>query len=175
MPVTLKLLLAALVVAFFDPGIRAANPETKLAPAGVAFFEKKIRPVLLEHCYSCHSADAAKGNKLKAGFALDTAEGLRKGGESGLAIVPGKPERSLLLKTLRHTANTPEMPPKGKLPATVIADFAAWIAMGAPDPRSGVVNTWPRTSSSPPWRPTGTGESHNHHHHGGTGRDPASS
>jgi len=139
MPVTLKLLLAALVVAFFDPGIRAANPETKLAPAGVAFFEKKIRPVLLEHCYSCHSADAAKGNKLKAGFALDTAEGLRKGGESGLAIVPGKPERSLLLKTLRHTANTPEMPPKGKLPATVIADFAAWIAMGAPDPRSGVV------------------------------------
>jgi len=95
------------------------------------FFEKRIRPVLVEHCQDCHSAGAKKiGGRLL----LDSAEGWSKGGESGRAIVPGKPEESLLLHALRWE-NDLEMPPKTPLPESVIADFERWIAMGAPDPR----------------------------------------
>ena len=126
--------VAALCLA--APAARADDPN-KPDPKGVEFFENKIRPVLVAHCYSCHSADAAKGNKLKAGLALDTRDGLRKGGETGPAVVPGKPDQSLLVKTMRYAADAPEMPPKGKLPDAVIADFEAWVKMGAPDPRAG--------------------------------------
>lgn len=116
------------------PGfLGAAEPD----PKGVAFFESKIRPVLVEHCYSCHSSDTTGGKKLKAGLAIDTREGLLVGGESGPAIVPGKPEKSLLIQSLRHTADAPEMPPTGKLPAAVLADFDTWVRQGAPDPRVG--------------------------------------
>jgi hypothetical protein len=103
--------------------------------AGLAFFEQKIRPVLAEHCYECHSERA---KKLKAGLLLDTKAGWQKGGDSGVpAVVPGKPDESLLLRALRHLDDL-EMPPKKPpLPAAVISDFAAWIAMGAPDPRDG--------------------------------------
>ena len=103
-------------------------------PASVAFFEQKIRPVLVEQCYECHSA---KAKKLKSGLFLDSKAGWQKGGESGKAIiVPGKPEESLLLRSIRHTEVDLEMPPKKpKLPDTVLADFAAWIKAGAIDPR----------------------------------------
>jgi hypothetical protein len=129
-------LAAAAVLCLAAPAARAADPAEP-DPKGVEFFENKIRPVLVAHCYSCHSADAAKGNKLKAGLALDTRDGLRKGGETGPAIVPGKPDQSLLVKTMRYAADAPEMPPKGKLPDAVVADFEAWVKMGAPDPRAG--------------------------------------
>jgi len=132
-------LVAALVAVLTGPATHAADPEPD--PKGVEFFEARIRPVLIAHCYSCHSADAAKGNKLKAGLALDTRDGLRKGGESGPAIVSGKPAESLHIKTLRHTDAAPEMPPKGKLSAAVIADFEAWVKAGAPDPRAGAATT----------------------------------
>lgn len=132
----LLLLLAGLL--FETAGVLAEDePETALAPDSVAFFEARIRPVLIRHCYKCHSAEAVAANRLKAGFALDTREGLLKGGESGPAIVPGSPDRSLLLKSLRHDPDASEMPPSGKLPAEVIADFERWITMGAPDPRTG--------------------------------------
>ena len=98
------------------------------------FFEKKIRPVLTQHCAGCHSADAAKAKKLKGNLYLDSRGGTLKGGDSGPALVPGKPAESLLLKTLKYDSDT-QMPPKGKLPDAVIADFEVWIAMGAPDPR----------------------------------------
>lgn len=101
----------------------------------LSFFEKKIRPVLVEHCYRCHASEAAKAGKLKGGLQLDTREGIRTGGESGPAVVPGKPAKSLLLAALRH--ETVMMPPSGKLPDSVIADFAAWIERGAQDPRDG--------------------------------------
>ncbi len=104
----------------------------------LAFFESKIRPVLAENCYECHSADAAAKGKLKGGLQLDTREGIRRGGDTGPAVVPGKPEKSLLLGALRHE-NGLEMPPKNKLSGAVIADFAKWIAQGAPDPREGAV------------------------------------
>jgi hypothetical protein len=98
--------------------------------AGIDFFEKRIRPVLVEHCYDCHSSKAAR---VKGGLLLDTRDGLRKGGESGPALAPGDAEASLLVKALRHDGL--EMPPEGKLPAEVIAAFEKWIELGAPDPR----------------------------------------
>jgi hypothetical protein len=105
----------------------AAEPNA----AGIEFFEKKIRPVLVEHCYECHSS---KTKNSKGGLRLDTREAVLKGGESGPAIVAGKPEESLLLKAVRY--EDLEMPPQGRLPDAVIADLKKWIAMGAPDPRS---------------------------------------
>jgi cytochrome c553 len=101
--------------------------------AGVDFFEQKIRPVLVKECYACHSKDS---KALKGGLRLDTREGLTKGGDSGPAIVGGKPDESLLLDALRHDGI--DMPPKGKLPDAVIGDFERWVKMGAPDPRMGV-------------------------------------
>ncbi|MEO2020575.1 MAG: PSD1 and planctomycete cytochrome C domain-containing protein [Pirellulaceae bacterium] len=103
---------------------------------GTDFFENKIRPVLVQHCYKCHSTAAQANGKLKGGLLLDDRDVIRRGGESGPAVVPGNEKKSLLLSALRH--EDLEMPPKGKLPASVIADFSRWIKMGAPDPRDGV-------------------------------------
>lgn len=113
----------------------AAAEEVAISPEQVEFFESRIRPVLAQHCVECHSADAARSGKLKAGLQLDSRAGLLTGGDSGAALVPGKPAESLLLSSLKH--ETYEMPPSGKLPAAIIADFEQWIAMGAPDPRGG--------------------------------------
>ena len=113
----------------------AAESTKASDAAGLDFFEKKIRPVLAQECYQCHSAQAAAQKKLKGGLLLDSRDGARKGGESGPAIVPGKPDESLLVRALKHEDF--EMPPKGKLPDAVIADFVKWIELGAPDPRTG--------------------------------------
>ncbi|MEO2028085.1 MAG: PSD1 and planctomycete cytochrome C domain-containing protein [Fuerstiella sp.] len=102
---------------------------------GLDFFEAKIRPELVKHCYECHSAGAAGKNKLKGALLLDSRDGSRKGGESGPAVVPGKPDESLLLSALTHDSF--KMPPKGKLPDELIGHFRKWIEMGAPDPREG--------------------------------------
>ena len=102
------------------------SAQEKLNPAGVEFFEKKIRPVLAEQCYRCHSA---KANKVKAGLRLDTKSGMLKGGDSGPSLVPGQPGKSLLIKALRHVDDL-HMPPSGKLPAGVVADFETWISIG---------------------------------------------
>src|SRR5262245_59199156 len=107
-------------------------PRAPASDPGTAFFEQKVRPVLVQHCYECHSA-ASK--KQRGGLLLDTKDGLRKGGDSGPAVVPGKPAESLLLKAVRHTSTELRMPPKGKLPDAVVADLEKWIALGAPDPR----------------------------------------
>jgi len=104
-------------------------------PEQLEFFESRIRPVLVQHCYKCHSAEASKADKLKGGLLLDDREGMRRGGESGPAFVPGDDKNSLLLSALRH--EDLEMPPKGKLSDPVIKDFSRWIKMGAPDPRDG--------------------------------------
>ena len=103
-------------------------------PARVQFFEQKIRSVLVEQCYQCHSAGAKKP---RGGLRLDNRAGLLQGGDSGPAIVPGKPEASLLIRALRQDGLS--MPPRGKLPQAVIADFERWVAMGAPDPRTSAV------------------------------------
>jgi hypothetical protein len=100
----------------------------------VEFFENKIRPVLAEKCYSCHSVKAGKN---KGGLLLDTREGIRQGGDTAAAVVPGDAEKSLLIKAIRYADEDLQMPPKKQLPAEVVADFAQWIAMGAADPREG--------------------------------------
>ncbi|MEJ7593036.1 MAG: DUF1553 domain-containing protein [Planctomycetaceae bacterium] len=112
----------------------ALQQEATADPAKVEFFEARIRPALVEHCYSCHSADA---RDVKGGLLLDSRPGILAGGDSGAAVVPGNPDASLLLEVLRHEGL--EMPPDRKLPDGVIADFAAWIRDGAADPRLGKV------------------------------------
>lgn len=98
------------------------------------FFEKHIRPVLVEHCYKCHSATS---KKLKGGLRLDTREGMLRGGESGKsAIVPGDAEASLLIQAIRYGNEDLQMPPKTRLSAQQVAHFAHWINAGAPDPRT---------------------------------------
>jgi hypothetical protein len=112
----------------------AAGFNDKPTPEQVAFFEKKIRPVLIDQCYKCHAADA---EKIRGGLLLDTREGVHKGGDSGPVVVPGNPDRSALIKAVRYKDEATKMPPKAKLPNEVIADLEAWVKMGAPDPRDG--------------------------------------
>jgi hypothetical protein len=100
---------------------------------GIAFFEARIRPVLVARCYKCHSLEA---DKVKGGFLIDSREGLLKGGNSGPAVVPGRPDRSLLVRAIRGADDDMKMPPKGELlSAPEVADFEEWIRRGAPDPR----------------------------------------
>src|SRR5438128_2670420 len=87
----------------------AADASKSLPREQIEFFESKIRPVLVERCYECHSANA---RKLKGGLLLDTRAGLLKGGDTGPAIVPGDPKRSLLIKSIRSTDEDLKMPPK---------------------------------------------------------------
>ncbi|MFM8470413.1 MAG: DUF1549 domain-containing protein [Limisphaerales bacterium] len=116
----------------------AKTSERAASPEELAFFESKIRPVLVEKCYKCHAA--GEGNKIKGGLALDSREGARKGGDSGPAVVPGDTKKSLLVEAIRYATKDLQMPPEkngGKLPDAVIRDFERWIQMGAADPRAG--------------------------------------
>jgi cytochrome c553/mono/diheme cytochrome c family protein len=122
-----NLYLAVLTIGWI-PAIAPAADE----PTGIEFFEKKIRPALIQHCYECHSADA---KAVKGGLLLDSRDGWKRGGDSGPALLPNKPNDSLLIKALKHEEGM-EMPPKGKLSDDVIADFVKWIEQGAPDPRT---------------------------------------
>ena len=125
--------LAAILAVSLIRAARAATPDA----AGLEFFEKHIRPVFVESCYKCHSAQAAK---LKGGLLLDTRDGLLKGGDTGPALTPGDPEKSLFIKAVRHLDPDLQMPPAksgGKLAPEVIAHLEAWVKMGAPDPREG--------------------------------------
>ena len=124
-------------VAFFMPPVAATQPQQTpvagFSREGLAFFEQKIRPVLLAQCYQCHSAQAKTP---AGGLRLDTRDGMRRGGASGQpAIVPGAPEQSLLLRAIRHIDPKLQMPMGERLPEHVIRDFEMWIKMGAPDPR----------------------------------------
>jgi hypothetical protein len=125
-------LLSVGLVGILAAKAHAAPAKRRLPKEQVDFFEQKIRPVLVRNCYQCHAGDPEKA---KAHFVLDTREGLRKGGDSGAAITPGKPGESLLIEALRYESL--EMPPKAKLDDDVIDDFVQWIEMGAPDPRVG--------------------------------------
>ncbi len=105
------------------------------AEENLDFFEKNIRPVLAAKCYGCHSGASKEP---MGGLAVDTREGLLRGGKSGApAVVPGKPEDSLLLRALEHTTKDLKMPPGKPLPPEQVRAFAEWIRMGAPDPRTG--------------------------------------
>jgi hypothetical protein len=110
-----------------------SQPEGKDSQESLAFFESKIRPVLVEQCYSCHSQEAATKGKLKGGLYLDSRDGMLRGGDTGPALSSEHSEESLILKALRYEEY--EMPPSGKLSANIIGDFERWVAQGAVDPR----------------------------------------
>ncbi len=114
-------LLAAWAVLAGGGAARAAD--------GADFFEAKIRPVLVEHCYECHSA---KAKKLRGGLRLDSRVRLLAGGDRGPALVPGDPDKSLLLEAVGYKNPDLQMPKDGKLPDAAIADLATWVKMGAP-------------------------------------------
>jgi hypothetical protein len=123
---------------------RAAGTAPGDDAAGIAFFESKIRPVLVEHCYKCHSLGASKP---KGGLLLDSRQAIRAGGDSGPAVVPGDPEASLLLTAISHTDPDLKMPPKKeRLPESVVNDVRTWIRNGAADPRETGAAAAPRPS-----------------------------
>ena len=98
----------------------------------IEFFEKKIRPILVDECYQCHSEE----NKIKGNLRLDWKGGWLSGGDSGQAIIPGQLGKSLLIQAIRHGNDELKMPPKKKLTAQQIEDLEKWVVMGAYDPRS---------------------------------------
>ncbi|QEH38957.1 Planctomycete cytochrome C [Aquisphaera giovannonii] len=102
--------------------------------AATAFFEARIRPVLIDRCDRCHGPGLPAP---KGGLRVDSREGLLRGGNSGPAVVPGRPDESPLLQAIARTGEVSPMPPKEPLPAAVVADFRTWIARGAADPRRG--------------------------------------
>ena len=117
------------VVATFIPSAFAAAPTREQ----LDFFESRIRPILAQDCYKCHSQQA---DKVKGGLLLDSRDGVLKGGKTGPAIVPFNPDKSLLIQAIHYTNEDLQMPPKGeKLSDAKVADLIAWVRMGAPDPR----------------------------------------
>lgn len=121
-------LLSAFVVLTVASDLRAADP----APADLEFFEKEIRPLLVDHCLDCHSP----AKKVRGGLRLDHSEGWLKGGDSGSAVKPGHPDDSLLIEAIHYTNDDMQMPPKGKLSTEQIALLEDWVKRGAPAPKS---------------------------------------
>jgi Protein of unknown function (DUF1553)/Protein of unknown function (DUF1549)/Planctomycete cytochrome C len=120
-----------------DPAPSAQNPAT-LSREEEQFFETQVRPLLIKHCYQCHSSDA---KKIKGGLRLDSRDGWMKGGDSGPAIVPGAPDKSLLVEAIHYQSL--EMPPERKLSDAEIVVLEKWVRMGAPDPRTDPATTTP--------------------------------
>lgn len=106
-----------------------------LATEELAFFEREVRPLLVKHCYECHSEEA---DKRKGGLWLDRRSGWELGGDAGPAIVPGDPDKSLFIHTIRYGDPDLQMPPKSRLGSEEIAVLVKWVALGAPDPRDAV-------------------------------------
>ena len=122
-------------------GVRAEEAEFSLEQ--IEFFEKQVRPLLVEHCQKCHGATKPKGE-----LRLDSREALLKGGDTGPALVPGKPDESEIIKALRYDPEGYQMPPDGKLPPETVAVFVKWVEMGAP---------WPASAAGTPDRLAATG------------------
>ena len=117
------------------PQAPQSSPAPTAAPLKdqLEFFESRIRPIFAANCFQCHSASV---NPPKGGLELDWKGGWEKGGDSGPAIVPGDPEKSLLIQAVRYTDPGLHMPPSGKLSDAQISDLVTWVRMGAPDPRA---------------------------------------
>jgi hypothetical protein len=128
---------APIVLAGFVSAVSAATAADTISPDQLEFFEKKVRPILAESCYKCHSVEEGKS---RGGLTLDTREGVMKGGEGGAALVPGDAEKSLLIQAVRYEDKDTQMPPNKdggkKLSDAQIAVLTEWVKMGAPDPRT---------------------------------------
>ena len=139
------LLSLALLVA----GVARCLAAEDVSREASEFFEKKIRPLLVQRCHKCHAGEKVKGN-----LRLDSREAMLRGGESGSAVIPGKPDESRLLQALRHQDGL-KMPPDGKLSEVQIAAFVAWIKAGAswPDSAPGATKSavpMPAVTITPP-------------------------
>src|SRR5579862_6875711 len=133
---------AGVIAARQSPATPAVPATNSAAPQSADFFESRIRPILVENCYDCHTDDE------KGGLRVDSRESLLKGGDSGPAIVAGKPEESRLIKAVRHAEGAPKMPKgRGQLKPDEIDALVAWIQADAP---------WPAVSAKPaePMSPT---------------------
>ncbi|OAI40274.1 hypothetical protein AYO40_04970 [Planctomycetaceae bacterium SCGC AG-212-D15] len=122
--------VAGTVIAVLTLSAGASAAAAPPSPAAIEFFEKEVRPVLAEQCFSCHGPE-----KQKASLRLDSEAAFLRGGESGKIVIPGDPDKSLLIQVIRHTGET-KMPPKQKLPGEAIEAITAWVRMGAPWPKS---------------------------------------
>jgi len=133
-PMKLDILVIAALLCMSTATLQAEDPAAStLSAEDRAFFEKEVRPLLVKRCFECHGGSAAEG-----GLTLASAEGWQHGGDSGPAIVPGKPNESYLIEAINYESW--EMPPAergGKLPEKEIAILTKWVEMGAPDPRTG--------------------------------------
>jgi Protein of unknown function (DUF1549)/Protein of unknown function (DUF1553)/Planctomycete cytochrome C len=116
------------VIGFAAAALPAAAPPAAVSPQDEEFFEKQVRPVLAQHCFSCHGAKSQT-----AGLRLDARADLLKGGAHGPVLVPGEPEQSALIRAIRYESAI-KMPPAGKLPAEAITALTTWVKMGAPWP-----------------------------------------
>jgi hypothetical protein len=123
-------LLAAIML---SPGVSAQTRQ----PDAETFFELKVRPILAGRCFKCHG-----GDKVSGGLRVDSRAALLKGGDSGSAVVPGAPDRSLLIKAVRHSDADLRMPPQSRLPAAVVADLTTWVKQGA---------VWPEAHAASPF------------------------
>ena len=132
-------------------GLTAADVRADVDARRAAFFEAKIRPVLIEHCAECHSADSNDGDGPDGGLRLDSREGWVTGGDSGAAVVPGDVDGSLLIEAVRYDGY--EMPPAGRLPDDVVADLERWVRDGAFDPRvvESIGDPIPDDAKPPAW------------------------
>lgn len=142
---TLASMVGMSALAQSQTSLEALPTDSKLTAEQLTFFESKIRPVLVKHCYSCHGPEV---DKVQGGLRLDQRMGWQSGGDSGNpSIIPGEPKNSPLLKAIQHdgaiAAMPPDLPP---LPATIVADFKRWIEMGAPDPRDQPIEHQLKTS-----------------------------
>ncbi|MBI3875176.1 MAG: DUF1549 domain-containing protein [Verrucomicrobia bacterium] len=133
------------VAGFFLTGGLPSHAAGRPTAEQAAFFEQKVRPLLTERCFKCHSHDA---EKIKGGLVLDSLAGALKGGDTAPAIVPGQPEKSLLIKAVSGTDPDLQMPPKKKLAASEIATLTQWVKMGAPWPGASSQTSMPRRASS---------------------------
>ncbi|HEY1066536.1 MAG TPA: c-type cytochrome domain-containing protein, partial [Pirellulales bacterium] len=122
--------LLALALLCLTPTDRLTAAETEPTPEQLEFFEKHVRPVFVRYCHECHS-----GDEPKASLRLDVRSGMMQGGDSGPAVVPGKPEESLLVASVKYEPDADyKMPPKGKLPPDDLAAIIKWVEIGAPWP-----------------------------------------
>src|SRR3954469_12530947 len=115
----------------FLAGFGIVHADPAKSNEGIEFFENRIRPILAERCYECHSAQS---RKTKGGLLLDTRDGVLKGGDSGPAVVLGAPEKSTLIRAVKYGDKDLQMPPKHRLDPEQVADLEKWVRMGAPDP-----------------------------------------
>jgi hypothetical protein len=126
-------LAIALVAVQVGGGLRAGNPQPvrgdrdSFSAEALEFFEARVRPMLVEQCLKCHGRE-----KQSSGLRLDSRAAILKGGDSGPAIVPGKPEESLLIQAVDHHHGDLKMPPKGRLPEPSVAMLRRWVSLGVP-------------------------------------------